>query len=72
MTREQYAILDHTMHRAARNCYCGNSKTMQELVELGFMRSVGTPGWSPDEYFTITPAGRLAFHTEQVSPEAHP
>lgn len=61
MTNEQIAILDHTLHRAAGNVYCGDSPDMQGLVKLGYMVSLGKPKWSCGEYFRITQAGRTAF-----------
>jgi len=57
MTKEQFEILDHTVHRAAHRMFCGSSPAMQELVELGYMKSAGRKSFVPDEYFTITIAG---------------
>lgn len=60
LTKEQTNILDHTAHRASQNAYCGDSEAMQGLVSLGLMRSLGKKSFVPDEYFTITSAGREA------------
>lgn len=60
LTEEQLAILDHTLHRAPRQRYCGDSADMQELVRLGLMVSLGKASWCPDEFFTITAKGRQA------------
>lgn len=60
MNNEQWAILDHTMHRAPRGFYCGWSDDMQVLIDNGWMVSAGTKPGVPDEYFRITPEGRKA------------
>lgn len=67
MKSTQFEILDHTLHRAARNAFAGVSPAMIELIALGYMRSLGKPSWSPDEYFTITPAGREAYEMESLN-----
>jgi hypothetical protein len=59
---EEYAILDHTIHRAARNCYYGSKSDpwMTSLVDKGYMTPLGG-GYRDDEsYYTITPKGRAA------------
>jgi len=58
LTPDQLNILDHTAHRGAGGRYCGNSKAMQELVEMGLMQSLGRVAWCPDEYFCMTKAGK--------------
>lgn len=60
ITNSQREILDHTAYRAAGDLYCGDSDDMQELVRLGLMVSVGKKPFVPDEYFTLTGAGRKA------------
>lgn len=60
MPEEHMAILDHTVSRAAGGRYCGDSLAMQELVRAGLMHSLGKAAWCPDEYFTVTEAGRSA------------
>jgi len=57
---EHFEILDHTINRASKGLFCGDSPAMQELVEAGLMESAGRAGWCPDEFFRITPAGREA------------
>lgn len=79
LTQEQFEILDHTLYRAARRCFCGNDDDpdMSFLVDQGLMRKLGK-GWVPGEsYFTITPDGEAA-HTShrlldsQSSPPSSP
>ena len=60
LTKKQFGILDHTAHRTANGLYCGDSKDMQVLVELGLMHSRGVTGFCPDEYFCMTKAGKVA------------
>lgn len=60
ITNNQREILEHTANRAAGGFYCGDSDDMQELVCLGLMVSVGKKPFVPDEYFTLTRAGRKA------------
>jgi hypothetical protein len=69
LTNEEFEILDHTLHRAARNRYCGDSPAMQKLVNARYMQSLGKAAWCPDEYFTITDAGRAA-HDDAVARRA--
>lgn len=64
ITKNQRDILDHTAHRAAGGFYCGDSEAMQELVSLGLMVSAGKKDFVPDEYFTLTGAGRQALKVE--------
>lgn len=61
MTREEFSILDHTLHRASSGRYCGDSPEMQSLVKAGLMRSLGKASWCPDEFFAITEEGREAY-----------
>ena len=63
ITSNQRDILDHTAYRAVGGFYCGDSGDMQELVHLGLMVSVGRKSFVPDEYFTLTGAGRQALKT---------
>lgn len=65
MTEQQLEIFDHTVQRAARGLFCGDSPAMQELVAAGLMESAGRVAWCPDEYFRITPAGREAWRAAQ-------
>jgi hypothetical protein len=58
LTAEQVDILSHTVHGAAGGFYCGGGKEMDELVRLGLMKSAGFKSFVPEEYFTITAAGR--------------
>jgi len=60
LSKQHIGILDHTLHRAANQQFCGDSPAMQELVEAGLMRSLGRKSFAPDEYFGITRAGRTA------------
>lgn len=60
LTREQCAILHHTVHRAAGGFYCGGGPDMDVLVARGLMQSAGRKSFVPDEYFRITAAGRTA------------
>ncbi len=64
LTKNQIDILDHTMHRAANNLFCGDSDDMQELVGLGLMWPCGKTKFCPDEYFRITYAGRKVLKGE--------
>lgn len=57
LTKEQIAILEHTVKRAANRAYCGGGPDMDYLVNAGLMVSLGKPGWSMDEFYTITDAG---------------
>jgi hypothetical protein len=65
LTGEHLAILDHTVQRAARGLFCGDSPAMQDLVAAGLMESAGRVAWCPDEYFRITAAGRQAWGAAQ-------
>ena len=58
LTNNQRDILDHTAHRAAGGFYCGDSKDMQVLVQLGLMVSAGKKSFVVDEYFKLTFEGR--------------
>lgn len=60
LTKEQIAILDHTIHHAAGGLYCGGGKGMDALVSVGLMISAGRKSFVPDEYFRITDDGRKA------------
>ena len=70
LTNEHYAILRHTLYRAAGKLYCGDSPEMKELVLWGLMRYVGGKYFVPEKYFTITLAGRVAFRDRPKSTEA--
>ena len=74
LTEEQIAILDHTLSRAPKRRYCGNSSDMKRLVDLGLMRSLGKPIWALDEYFTITTKGCVMFAAakEQKRKQSNP
>jgi hypothetical protein len=65
LSREQIEILDHTVKRAANEHYCGGGKNMRDLVYMGLMKSLGFKSFVPDEYFTITSAGREALRLSQ-------
>ncbi len=65
LTREQIAILDHTVKRAAGGLYCGSGKDMDVLVAAGLMQSAGRKSFVPDEYFRVTSAGRAALQQIQ-------
>ena len=54
---EHMDILNHTRHRAANRMYCGDSKEMQDLIKLGFMKHAGEKYYVPEPYFTITKEG---------------
>ena len=69
LNREQVAILDHTIYRAANGLYCGGGSEMRSLVELGLMVCVGYKSFVPDGYFRITEAGRDAWR-EQAAAKA--
>ena len=58
LTDNQREILDHTAHRAAGGFYCGDSKDVQILVNLGLMVPAGRKPFVPDEYFKLTAKGR--------------
>ena len=58
VTTNMIEIMKHTRDRAARGMYCGGGPDMTKLVEMGFMKSQGKVSWCPDEYFSLTPAGR--------------
>lgn len=60
LNNEQIEILHHTVHRAAGGFYCGGSKEMDELVQLGLMEYAGRKSFVPDPYYKITTAGRNA------------
>ena len=60
LTKSQFEIIDHTLHRTANALYCGNSDDMQVLVKLGFMYKAGSTGFCPYDYFGVTAAGRKA------------
>ncbi len=64
ITKNQREILSHAAYRAANRLYCGDSDDMQELVRLGLMVAVGKKPFVPDEYFTLTKAGREALKGE--------
>lgn len=66
LTREQRAILHHTVHRAAGGFYCGGGPDMDVLVARGLMQSAGRKSFVPDEYFRITAAGRTALQSPNV------
>jgi hypothetical protein len=68
LNMEQVSILEHTVNLAPSGRYCGNSKTMQSLVDIGYMRSIGFVAWCDDEFFTITNEGRLALSSRKEAP----
>ena len=39
---------------------------MQELVAAGFMKSIGKTSFCNDEYFTITPTGKIVLNGEVI------
>lgn len=57
ITKNQREILEHTAYRTADGFYCGDSKDMQELIQLGLMTSAGKKPFVPDGYFKLTDAG---------------
>lgn len=60
LTKEQGNTLHHTVYRAAGGYYCGETKTVRELVEMGLMEYAGRKSFVPDPYFKATAAGREA------------
>lgn len=58
LTSEHVGILSHTLRRAMRQLFCGDSPEMRDLVAAGLMVSRGRVSWCPSEYFTITDLGR--------------
>jgi hypothetical protein len=72
LNREQLSILDHTINRACRGMYCGDSPDMQSLVERGLMEFAGRVSFVPDPYFRITAAGREAWKAHQPPPPPIP
>jgi hypothetical protein len=51
LNNEHVEILSHTLTRAAGQRYCGDSKEMKELCDMGLMRSLGRVSWV--RYHTI-------------------
>lgn len=68
LTHEQFEIIDHTLHRAANQLFCGDSPSMQELVSLGLMKLAGRVSWVPSPYFYVTDAGREAWEENKPPP----
>lgn len=68
LSEAQREILDHIIHRAAQQMFCGNcaDPDIQTLVQAGLMRYCGSPGFLPngDGYYTITEAGRKALEDD--------
>jgi len=58
LNAEEIEILNHARYKAAGGMYCGDGPDMRNLVARGYMRSCGHKSFVPDEYFTITDAGR--------------
>lgn len=58
LTKEQIAILKHTLTRAAGGLYCGDSPDMQALISRRLMEPVGRKAFVPHEYFRLTDAGK--------------
>lgn len=67
LTNEQFEILDHTLNRAARRMFCGDSEDMRILVEKGLMKSAGKAPFCPDEYFTITKKGEELYIKQRAA-----
>jgi hypothetical protein len=67
LSKEQMAILHHTVYRAAGGLYCGGGRDMQALVSAGMMESAGRKSFVPDEYFRITSKGREALRNGSQS-----
>lgn len=65
-------ILDHTVKRAAGGRYCGGGETMDELVDIGLMKYIGTPAWCPDKFYAITDKGRAVLSEHNAKGEAQP
>lgn len=61
LSKNQIEILKHTLYRAAKGLYCGDSPDMQSLVKRGMMCSQGTTGFCPDEFFCITALGHETY-----------
>lgn len=61
ISKKQKEILSHTINRAAGGRYCGGSEAMDELVDIGLMKYVGTPAWCPDKFYSITEKGRAVY-----------
>lgn len=55
LNKEHIAIMEHTLKNGS---FCGSSKEMIELVENGYMFSLGRKSFVPDEYFQITRKGK--------------
>lgn len=65
---EQKAILEHTMKVGQ---FCGDSKDMHILCNMGLMRCLGKKSFVPDLYFAITPKGRLELQGTQQDEGNH-
>ena len=55
ITKEHIEILKHTMKNGL---YCGDSKEMNDLVELKMMEFAGRKSFVPDPYFRLLPDGK--------------
>lgn len=66
LSQNQIDILHHTHYRAAGGLYCGGGKDMEALVAAGLMESAGRKSFVPDEYFSITSAGRKTLKESQT------
>lgn len=58
LNAEQIGIMEHTSTRAPNRMFCGGGKDMDALVKAGLMESAGRKSFVPDEYFSLTVAGR--------------
>lgn len=70
LTKAELEILDHTLHRAANNLFCGEPDEMISLVNAGLMEFAGKKSFVPDPYYRITAAGRNALRELSKEPQA--
>lgn len=61
ITKHEFEILDHTLHRAAHGCFCGHESEMRPLVDAGLMEFAFRKSYVPEPYWRCTAAGREAF-----------
>lgn len=61
LTREQWDILDHALHRAPGGLYCGGGADMIGLVNQGLMVYVGRKSFVPEPYYRITQKGKEVY-----------
>ncbi len=59
LSTSQKEIIKHTIKN---RLFCGGSKDMDALCDVGYMKFVGRKPFTPDPYYSVTTSGREALN----------